>query len=94
MASLRISPRPKARAASAADWVIGADGARSTVRRLMGVEFEGHTWPNRFVATNIYCDMAALGYQPANFICDPDYGGVVAVLDKEGLWRAHVSRER
>ena len=71
----------------AADWVIGADGARSTVRRLIDVEFAGLTWPNRFVATNIYCDMAALGYQPANFICDPVYGGVVAQLDNEGLWR-------
>ena len=73
----------KARAA----WLIGADGARSTVRELLGVEFEGHTWPNRFVATNIHCDMAALGYQPSNFICDPVYGGVVAQLDGQGLWR-------
>ncbi len=70
-----------------ASWLIGADGARSTVRRLMGVEFEGHTWPNRFVATNIYCDMAACGYQPSNFICDPLFGGVVAQIDGEGLWR-------
>ncbi|MEP7247677.1 MAG: FAD-dependent oxidoreductase [Gammaproteobacteria bacterium] len=70
-----------------ASWVIGADGARSTVRRLLDVEFEGHTWPNRFVATNIYCDMASLGYQPSNFTCDPVYGGVVAQLDSEGLWR-------
>jgi 2-polyprenyl-6-methoxyphenol hydroxylase-like FAD-dependent oxidoreductase len=70
-----------------ADWVIGADGARSTVRRLLDVDFSGHTWTNRFVATNIYCDMAALGYQPANFICDPVYGGVVAQIDAEGLWR-------
>jgi 3-(3-hydroxy-phenyl)propionate hydroxylase len=71
----------------AADWVIGADGARSTVRQLLGLEFEGHTWPNRFVATNVYCDMAAYGYQPSNFICDPVFGGVVAQLDMEGLWR-------
>lgn len=70
-----------------AGWVIGADGARSTVRQLLQLRFEGHTWPNRFVATNIYCDMAALGYQPSNFICDPVYGGVVAQLDDEGLWR-------
>ena len=70
-----------------ASWVIGADGARSTVRRLLGIEFEGHTWPNRFVATNIYCDMAACGYQQSNFICDPVYGGVVAQLDAHGLWR-------
>ncbi len=71
----------------AASWVIGADGARSTVRELLSLAFEGFTWPNRFVATNIYCDMAAYGYQPSNFICDPVYGGVVAQLDGEGLWR-------
>ena len=70
-----------------ASWVIGADGARSTVRQLLGLQFEGHTWPNRFIATNIYCDMAAHGYQQSNFICDPVYGGVVAQLDGEGLWR-------
>src|SRR5262245_26569854 len=38
-----------------ASWVIGADGARSTVRQLLGLKFDGHTWPNRFIATNIYC---------------------------------------
>jgi 2-polyprenyl-6-methoxyphenol hydroxylase-like FAD-dependent oxidoreductase len=70
-----------------AGWLIGADGARSSVRALLGLEFEGHTWANRFVATNIYCDMAAYGYQPSNFICDPVYGGVVAQLDAAGLWR-------
>jgi 2-polyprenyl-6-methoxyphenol hydroxylase-like FAD-dependent oxidoreductase len=70
-----------------AKWVIGADGARSTTRRLLGLEFEGLTWPNRFVATNVYCDFEAFGYQPENFVCDPVYGGVVALLDREGLWR-------
>jgi 2-polyprenyl-6-methoxyphenol hydroxylase-like FAD-dependent oxidoreductase len=79
-----------------ASWVIGADGARSTVRQLLGLEFKGHTWPNRFIATNIYCDMAAHGYQQSNFICDPVYGGVVAQLDNEGLWRLtyHESAEQ
>jgi 2-polyprenyl-6-methoxyphenol hydroxylase-like FAD-dependent oxidoreductase len=70
-----------------ASWVIGADGARSTVRQLLELKFEGHTWPNRFIATNIYCDMAAHGYEQSNFVCDPVYGGVVAQLDGEGLWR-------
>ena len=68
-------------------WMIGADGARSTVRHLLGVEFEGHTWSNRFVATNVYFDFQALGYERANFVCDPIYCGVVALLDKQGLWR-------
>jgi 3-(3-hydroxy-phenyl)propionate hydroxylase len=57
------------------------------VRKLLGLQFEGTTWPNRFVATNVYFDFASLGYGPANFVCDPVYSGVVAVLDREGLWR-------
>ena len=70
-----------------AEWLIGADGARSAVRKLCGLKFEGHTWPNRFIATNIYCDFAALGYEKANFICDPVYSGMIAVVNAEGLWR-------
>ena len=71
----------------AAKWLIGADGARSTVRKLAGIEFEGHTWPERFVATNVKFDFARLGYQQANFVCDPDNMAVIAQLDRDGLWR-------
>ena len=28
-----------------ARWLIGADGARSDVRRSLGIAFEGFTWP-------------------------------------------------
>jgi len=71
----------------AAKWLIGADGARSTVRKLAGIEFEGHTWPERFVATNVKFDFRQLGYQQANFVCDPVNMAVIAQLDREGLWR-------
>lgn len=70
-----------------AKWIVGADGARSTVRRLMDIEFEGHSWPNRFVATNVYFDFSKIGYSEANFICDPIYSAVIAKIDKDGLWR-------
>jgi 2-polyprenyl-6-methoxyphenol hydroxylase-like FAD-dependent oxidoreductase len=70
-----------------AAWLIGADGARSTVRRLAGIEFEGHTWPERFVATNVKFDFRKLGYQQANFVCDPVNMAVIAQLDRDGLWR-------
>lgn len=70
-----------------AKWLIGADGGGSTVRKLMNVTFDGFTWSNRFVANNIYCDFDNYGYEPSNFICDPVYGGVVALLSKDGLWR-------
>ncbi|WEK45949.1 MAG: FAD-dependent oxidoreductase [Candidatus Andeanibacterium colombiense] len=73
--------------ALSAKWLIGADGARSTVRRLAGIEFEGHTWPERFVATNVKFDFRTLGYQQANFVCDPVNMAVIAQLDRDGLWR-------
>jgi 2-polyprenyl-6-methoxyphenol hydroxylase-like FAD-dependent oxidoreductase len=68
-------------------WVIGADGARSAVRRLAGIDWQGFTWDNHFVATNVWCDFESLGFQQANFVCDPECGGVVALLDGTGLWR-------
>ncbi|WP_305097904.1 FAD-dependent oxidoreductase [Croceibacterium aestuarii] len=71
----------------AADWLIGADGARSTVRRLADIKFEGHTWPERFVATNVKFDFRRLGYCQANFVCDPVNMAVIAQLDRDGLWR-------
>ena len=30
-----------------ASWLIGADGGRSTVRKLLPIEFEGFTWPEQ-----------------------------------------------
>jgi 2-polyprenyl-6-methoxyphenol hydroxylase-like FAD-dependent oxidoreductase len=76
-----------------ARWVIGADGARSSVRRLAGINWDGFTWANHFVATNVYCDMASLGYEQANFQCDPVNGGVIAQLDDQGLWRLTYSED-
>jgi 3-(3-hydroxy-phenyl)propionate hydroxylase len=70
-----------------ADWVIGADGARSAVREALGLSFEGMTWPERFVATNVLYDFGALGYGPGNFLIDPEHGAVIARIDNHGLWR-------
>jgi 2-polyprenyl-6-methoxyphenol hydroxylase-like FAD-dependent oxidoreductase len=70
-----------------AKWVIGADGAASTVRRLLGLSFDGMTWPERFVATNVYYDFERYGYARATFVIDGRFGAVIAVLNNEGLWR-------
>ena len=71
----------------AARWLVAADGARSAVRQLAGIDFAGMTWPERFVATNVKFDFARLGYQQANFVCDPVNMAVIAQLDRDGLWR-------
>ena len=70
-----------------ASWVIGADGARSTVRRLVGLEFEGTTWPERCVATNIRYPFDEHGFGGANMVVDPALGAIVARIDETGLWR-------
>lgn len=70
-----------------ADWVIGTDGARSTLRRLMGLEFEGFTWPDRFVATNISYPFLENGFCNANMVVDPVNWAVVGRLGREDLWR-------
>jgi 2-polyprenyl-6-methoxyphenol hydroxylase-like FAD-dependent oxidoreductase len=70
-----------------ASWVIGADGAGSTVRRLLGLSFDGTTWPERFVATNVYYDFERHDYARATFVIDDRFGAVIAILNNEGLWR-------
>jgi 2-polyprenyl-6-methoxyphenol hydroxylase-like FAD-dependent oxidoreductase len=70
-----------------AGWVIGADGAGSTVRRQLALDFAGMTWPERFVATNLYFDFEQYQYARATFLIDDRYGAVIAKLDNQGLWR-------
>jgi len=70
-----------------ARWVIGADGAGSTVRRLLGVSFDGMTWGERFIATNVRYDFERHGYARATFVIDQRFGAVVVILTEEGLWR-------
>ena len=70
-----------------AKWVIGADGAASTVRHQMGLGFDGMTWPERFVATNVYFNFERYHYARATFLIDAVHGAVIAKLDNSGLWR-------
>ncbi len=70
-----------------AKWVIGADGAGSAVRQQLGLSFDGMTWPERFVATNVYYDFERYGYARSTFVIDDQHGAIIARLDNEGLWR-------
>ena len=71
-------------------FVVGCDGARSVVRRAMGVAFEGFTWPDRFLVASTAFDLGALGFTGAGYIADPEaWAAVFHVPDTgpPGLWR-------
>jgi 2-polyprenyl-6-methoxyphenol hydroxylase-like FAD-dependent oxidoreductase len=55
-------------------YVIGTDGGRSTVRRLADIEFEGFTWPERFIKIATSYDFGATGrgFCTRNYFSDPD----------------------
>ncbi len=69
------------------DWLVGADGGSSSVRRALGLSFDGYTHPERLVSTNLVYDFEARGYARANFIIDPVYWAVIVKVDRHGLWR-------
>ena len=74
----------------AAAWLIGADGGRSTVRRVLGVDFEGFTWPELFVVASTPYDFGARGFAFNCYIADPDEWGALFKLPDAGppgLWR-------
>jgi 3-(3-hydroxy-phenyl)propionate hydroxylase len=55
-------------------WLIGADGARSAVRHALGIEFEGFTWPERFLVLStpfdfhsVFPDLVSVSY-----VADPE----------------------
>jgi 3-(3-hydroxy-phenyl)propionate hydroxylase len=68
-------------------WLIAADGARSDVRRALGIEFPGFTWPERFLVVstpfdfrNVIADLVAVSY-----IADPERWHFL--LQIPALWR-------
>ena len=68
-------------------WLIGADGARSEVRRALGVEFEGFTWPERFLVLSTPFDFDAVmpDLVSVNYVADPDCRHFL--LRIPGMWR-------
>ncbi|KAF2441782.1 FAD/NAD(P)-binding domain-containing protein [Karstenula rhodostoma CBS 690.94] len=70
-----------------AAYLIGADGSKSTVRKALGLSFDGETLPNQLVATDIKYDFHAHGFYDANFVIDPEHYGLIGRITTDGLWR-------
>lgn len=73
-----------------ASYLIGADGARSAVRNQMGTEFEGFTWPERYLVASTTYDLATHGFAMNAYIADPVEWAAVFKVPHDGppgLWR-------
>ena len=69
-------------------YLVGAEGATSAVRETAGIEFEGFTWPERFLVLSTPFDFT--GPFPdlcfVNYFADPEEW--YFLLKVPGLWRA------
>jgi len=77
----------------AASYVIGCDGGRSTIRKLAGIDFEGFTYPERFIKIATSFDFGTVNRDLVlrNYFSDPDeWCNLFKVRGKRppGLWRA------
>ena len=75
-----------------ADYVIGADGGKSTIRKLLNIEFEGYTWPERFIVlTSIHDFEKSMGCCYRNYFAgSSEWANLFKVTgdDYKGRWRA------
>jgi 3-(3-hydroxy-phenyl)propionate hydroxylase len=73
-----------------AEWLVGADGGRSAVRKCAEVDFEGYTWPERFLVASTTDDYARHGYALNAYCSDPDEWVALFKMPDDGppgLWR-------
>ena len=70
-----------------ARWLIGADGARSETRGASDIEFEGFTWPERFLVVSTPFDFHGVidDLVCVNYVADPQRWHFL--LQIPGLWR-------
>jgi len=75
-----------------ADYVIGSDGGKSTIRKLLNIEFEGYTWPERFIVlTSIHDFEKSMGCCYRNYFAGSnEWANLFKVTgdDYKGRWRA------
>ena len=72
-------------------YLIGCDGGRSTVRKALGIDFEGYTHPERFlILTTRYSFDALYAQCSRNYFADVDEWCALFKVtgdDGKGLWR-------
>lgn len=75
-------------------YLVGAEGARSVVRKGLGIEFEGFTYPDRTLNITVSYDFAQHGYSHRNYISDPgEWMNLFHWKGPPDVWRVHFHTE-
>jgi 2-polyprenyl-6-methoxyphenol hydroxylase-like FAD-dependent oxidoreductase len=79
----------KKREKMTADYIVGCDGANSTIRKALFGDsvFPGFTWDKQIVATNMYYDFSPYDYDDSQFFIHPEHWHMVAKIQTDGLYR-------
>ena len=69
-------------------YLVGADGASSKVRRGLGIEFEGFTWPDRLLVVTTPFDFHSVipDLSPVSYVADPERWYFLLQIPP-GVWR-------
>jgi 3-(3-hydroxy-phenyl)propionate hydroxylase len=71
-------------------YLVSAEGARSIVRKELGIEFEGFTYPDRTLNIEVAYDFRQHGYTERNYISDPDeWSNLFHWKGPPDRWRVH-----
>jgi 3-(3-hydroxy-phenyl)propionate hydroxylase len=69
---------------------VSGEGARSIVRKDLGIEFEGFTYPDRTLNIEVAYDFRRHGYAERNYISDPtEWSNLFHWKGPPDRWRVH-----
>jgi 3-(3-hydroxy-phenyl)propionate hydroxylase len=75
-------------------YLVSAEGARSIVRKDLGIEFEGFTYSDRTLNIEVAYDFRKHGYTERNYISDPEeWSNLFHWKGPPDRWRVHFPTE-
>src|SRR5262245_17434314 len=87
---VRVSNQAGEAEAISGAYLVSGEGARSIVRRDLGIEFEGFTYADRTLNIEVAYDFRQHGYTERNYISDPDeWSNLFHWLGPPDRWRVH-----
>jgi 2-polyprenyl-6-methoxyphenol hydroxylase-like FAD-dependent oxidoreductase len=71
-------------------YIVSGEGARSIIRKELGIEFEGFTYPDRTLNIEVAYDFRRHGYAERNYISDPvEWSNLFHWKGPPDRWRVH-----